>query len=98
MRISSMIDALSHILHANRSLHAATIPPEQELNLLESYMDNQNISPKGRLQWRFDGVPEALYSQLVPQFLLQTLTENTITHGFSNAAGGCIEIKKARYF
>ncbi len=94
--ISSMIDALSHILHANLSLRASTIPLEQELALLESYMYIQNISQKGRLQWRFDGVPADLRSQLVPKFLLQPLVENAITHGFSDTAGGCIEITGTR--
>lgn len=91
--ISTMIEALEKILHANLLTRQACVTVEQELELLKSYMYIQNIRQKGRLQWKVDGVDPSLMQQQIPKFLLQPLVENAIVHGLPEPVdNGCITI------
>ena len=82
--ISTMIEALEKILHANLLTQEDCITVEQELELLKCYMYIQNVQQKGRLQWEIIGMDAQLLQQQIPKFLLQPLVENAIMHGFPN--------------
>ncbi|MFR3786087.1 histidine kinase [Agathobaculum desmolans] len=91
--ISTMIEALEKILHANLLTQQNCITVAQEIELLKSYMYIQNIRQKGRLQWRIEGMDTALLQQQIPKFLLQPLVENAILHGLPEPMDeGCIVI------
>ena len=54
---------------------------DDELDVLESYLDIQKLRLDDRLKVRFD-VDPAVRSALVPPLLLQPLAENAVKHGF----------------
>lgn len=96
--ISTMIEALEKILHANLLTQQDCITVAQELELLKSYIYIQNIRQKGRLQWRIEGMDAALLQQQIPKFLLQPLVENAIIHGLPDPISeGCIVISGTHY-
>jgi len=92
-----MIGGLSHLLR--ESLHAGLVervPIEQELALLERYVDIQRARFGDRLTVTFS-VADSARAALVPGLLLQPLVENAIKHGIGARAGaGRISIAAAR--
>ena len=57
---------------------------DEELDVLESYLDIQKLRLDDRLDVTFD-VDAATRTALVPTFLLQPLAENAVKHGFEGA-------------
>jgi two-component sensor histidine kinase len=92
-----MIGGLSHLLR--ETLHAGLVervPIEQELSLLERYVDIQRARFGDRLIVNLVVDPAAM-DALVPSLLLQPLVENSIKHGIGSRAGdGHIAIVIAR--
>ena len=92
-----MIAGLSHLLR--ETLHASLVdrvPIEQELQLLERYVEIQRARFGDRLTVDVAIEPDAKGS-LVPSLLLQPLVENSIKHGIGARAGaGHIGIRIAR--
>lgn len=92
-----MIAGLSHLLR--ETLHAGLVdrvPVEQELQLLDRYVEIQRARFGDRLTVDVV-VDERAKQALVPSLLLQPLVENAIKHGIGTRAGpGCIEILIAR--
>ena len=70
-----------------------TIPLEEELNVVRSYLALESIRYEERLTVSIEVGPEAV-SLHVPPLMLQTLVENAIKHGISKLTkGGVIELK-----
>jgi two-component system, LytTR family, sensor kinase len=92
-----MIAGLSHLLR--ETLHAGLVdrvPVEQELQLLDHYIEIQRARFGDRLTVDLI-VDESARQGLVPSLLLQPLVENAIKHGIGARAGpGRIEILISR--
>ena len=69
---------------------------EEEVDVLESYLDIQKLRLDDRLEVTMDVDPAARRA-LVPTLLLQPLAENAVKHGFTGAdEGGHLQIRAAR--
>jgi LytS/YehU family sensor histidine kinase len=92
-----MITGLSHLLR--ETLHTGLVdrvPVEQELQLLDRYVEIQRARFGDRLTVEITADADARRA-LVPSLLLQPLVENAIKHGIgARAAAGRIEIRIAR--
>lgn len=64
---------------------------EQELLLLDRYVEIQKIRFSGKFGLRTQVEPEVL-DALVPKLMLQPLVENAIVHGFEDSDGGEIVV------
>ena len=95
--VRRMIARLSELLR--NTLEGAgepEIPLEQELALLQRYLEIMEIRFRGRLEIDIQ-VNEEVARALVPNLILQPLAENAIKHGVSKIDGtGRIEISAAR--
>jgi two-component system LytT family sensor kinase len=70
---------------------------QDELQLVESYLEIQRIRFADRLTIDVDADPDAL-DACVPTLVLQPLVENAVTHGISNQRGpGRITIRARRH-
>jgi hypothetical protein len=66
----------------------------QELNLVETYLEVENVRFGERLEYRILMTGTELETLPIPRFLLQPLVENSIKHGIARNTGkGLIEIK-----
>jgi two-component system LytT family sensor kinase len=83
-----MISGLSHLLR--ETLHAGLtdrVPVEQELALLDRYIEIQKARFGDRLKVEVSVADPAALAALVPSLLLQPLVENSIKHGIGARAG-----------
>lgn len=62
------------------------VPLEEEMILLEAYIDVEQARFEDRLNFSRDISPEA-YKALVPRFVLQPIVENAIVHGLRHSPG-----------
>lgn len=67
---------------------------EDELQLLERYVEIQKIRFAGKFEFRTE-VDEDLLDVLVPKLMLQPLVENAIIHGFEDGVPGEITVTAA---
>jgi two-component system, LytTR family, sensor kinase len=95
--VRRMIARLSELLRY--TLEAPSEPEvtvEQELRVLQHYLEILEIRYQGRLQTRVTADPDILQA-LVPNLIIQPLAENAMEHGVSQAGGyGAIEIDVSR--
>jgi signal transduction histidine kinase len=87
-RAERTLERLSTLLRA--SLDNATqplIPLRQELSIVESYLDIQNIRFGSTLRTSVT-VPTELQELKVPPFSVQTLVENAVKHGITPSGNG----------
>jgi two-component system LytT family sensor kinase len=93
-----MIGGLSHLLR--ETLHAGLVdrvPLDQELSLLNRYVEIQRGRFGDRLDVRVSIDDPAARAALVPSLLLQPLVENAIKHGIgAKVTAGRIDITAAR--
>lgn len=69
------------------------IPLEDELNVVQNYLELEGIRYEERLQVSYHIDPEVL-KEPIPPLMLQTLAENAIKHGIAKLIeGGEVEIK-----
>ena len=72
------------------------VPLREELALLGSYVEIQQLRFAGSLEVRVDASPETL-DALVPRLVVQPLVENAIRHGTSRRAGaGRVTVRAGR--
>ena len=92
-----MIAGLSELLRKTLDLgEAQEVTLEEELRVLDLYLDIQRIRFGDRLQVRLDA-PAGLRTTRVPALLLQPLVENSIRHGLAaSTSAGRIEILARR--
>ena len=69
---------------------------EQELAMLERYLEIERVRFPDRLSFRIEASP-AIRSAAVPTLLLQPLVENAVRHGIArSAAPGVVEVRAIR--
>lgn len=79
---AEMLDKLGLIFRGITDFSDDTIPLEEELDYINTYIDLQQIRFMDRFSTCID-VPDDLYSYQVPKFVLQPLVENAIAHNLS---------------
>ena len=84
---SRMIERLSALLKATfDEKDEPTVPLGRELDLLEAYLEIEQVRFGDRLRVTIDA-PDELRAVAVPPLLLQPLVENAIKHGVSAVSG-----------
>ena len=87
--LAAISDFLRTVLHSSEE---PEVTVEQELGLLQNYVDIQRVRFGEKLKVRFD-IDESLKSAVVPSLLLQPLVENSIRHGIGpRVSGGTISV------
>lgn len=95
-QISSLITALIRLLRSTINREGTKIPLEKEVENVRNYMRIQDVTYKGNVSFEVE-VPEELNNCLVPNFILQPLTENCLFHGIHpEEAGGKIRISAVK--
>ena len=89
-QVAAMATGLAALLRAGIS-GDKLIPLEQELELLEKYLDIQSVRFEDRFTWETD-IDESFQHCLVPKLILQPLVENAIIHGVANMDDGYIKL------
>ena len=92
-----MVSGLSELLRASLgSVGQQEVPLARELEILEYYVDIQQVRFRDRLTVTIDADPET-HRALVPNLILQPLVENAIKHGIApRAAAGHIDVVARR--
>lgn len=90
-QVATLATDLATILRAGIS-GSEFITLEQELELVERYIDIQSIRFEDRFTCEID-VPEQFQSCLVPKLVLQPLVENAIIHGVVDREDGYIKLQ-----
>jgi sensor histidine kinase YesM len=92
-----MVSGLSELLRLSlRNAGEQEVPLSRELELLEHYVEIQQIRFRDRLTVTVDVAPETMRA-LVPNFILQPLVENAIRHGIGpRAAPGHVDVRAYR--
>jgi signal transduction histidine kinase len=92
-----MIARLSVLLrHALDGVGVQEVPLEEELRVLRSYLEIEQVRFEDRLRVEWRIAPET-YQARVPHLLLQPLVENAIRHGITpSAAEGTVQIVAER--
>ena len=92
-----MVSGLSELLRLSlRNAGEQEVPLSRELELLEHYVDIQQIRFRDRLTVTLEVAPDAMHA-LVPNFILQPLVENAIRHGIGpRAAPGHVDVRAYR--
>ena len=87
--LAAISDFLRTVLHSSSE---PEVTVEQEIALLQNYVDIQRVRFGEKLKVIFD-VDDSLRSAVVPSLLLQPLVENSIRHGIGpRASGGTITV------
>jgi two-component system, LytTR family, sensor kinase len=93
----NMISGLSDLLrHALESADEQEVTLQEEVKLVELYLEIQQVRFSDRLRVRMEVAPETM-NAMVPNLILQPLVENAIHHGISlKSSPGLLEIKTCR--
>ena len=96
-RAERMVSGLSELLRVSLgSAGDQEIPLARELEVLQHYVDIQQVRFEDRLTVAVDAPPD-IQRALVPNLILQPLVENAIRHGLSGrAAAGHVDIVARR--
>lgn len=92
-RAEAVLESLAELFHAALAENRAVVTLEDELTLVQRYLEIEQVRFGGRLRlhWHLD--PKA-GKVLVPPLLLQPLIENAVRHGVEpNEQGGDVEIR-----
>ena len=92
----SMLVGLSDLLrHTLEHSSKQEVELRQEISFIKLYLSIQQMRFSDRLRIQYD-IPPATTRALVPNLILQPLTENALRHGFANSAdSGVIGISSA---
>lgn len=89
---AEMLIATSKLLRSSLEINEKSIPLEQELRLLDSYITIQRARTEGRISFLFE-IEDDIPTVTLPPFTLQPLVENSIVHGLrETVSGGLISI------
>jgi sensor histidine kinase YesM len=75
-----VLDLLTRFYRIALSKGQDTITIQEELRMIQCYLDIENVGYEGRLDWSIQ-IDEMLNDLPIPKFLLQPLIENSIVHG-----------------
>ena len=92
-RAQRMVTRLARLLRSTMRVDdVKTVPLEQELSTVRTYLQVEAVRFEDRLQYTIETSEEALRCS-VPYMLVQTLVENGIKHGVARStAGGCVAV------
>jgi sensor histidine kinase YesM len=92
-----MVSGLSELLRLSlRNAGEQEVPLSREIELLEHYVEIQQIRFRDRLTVTLEVAPDTMQA-LVPNFILQPLVENAIRHGIGpRAAPGHVDVRAYR--
>ena len=92
-----MMDRLGDLLRMTlNTSNVQEVPLKEELEMLQKYLDIEQLRFGSQLTVQMDLEPETLDAQ-VPNFLLQPLVENAVRHGIApHASAGRLLIKAVR--
>ena len=91
-----MLRLLGDLLRATLERGDEVVRVTEELELLDLYLQIQQVRFEDRLDVRLRVDPEVLDAE-IPTFLLQPLVENAVRHGIArSSAGGWIEVRVER--
>lgn len=93
--IRTMVSSLGALLHAAFDKYAELIPLRQEMDILQYYLNIQQIKYKGSITFHVACEEKALLDSFIPKFTLQPLVENAIFHGIEpkHTMQGVVEIR-----
>jgi len=91
-RMSSVLELTGRMLRIGLSNGKSMIPLAEEIELIECYMQIQQIRLGERISYTID-LPDHLRSCSVPKMTLQPFVENSIRHGFHGRKDGRIAIR-----
>lgn len=86
--VTQMIEKFSRLCRMGMKTNSNTIPLSEGIEHAVTYLDVINFrhSDKIQLDLNTQAGTESLY---IPQFMLQPLMENSVTHAFGDASRGC---------
>jgi two-component system, LytTR family, sensor kinase len=92
-----MMDRLGDLLRMTlNTSNIQEVPLKEELEVLQKYLDIEQVRLGNRMTVTIDIDPEALDAQL-PNFLLQPLVENAVRHGIApHAEPGLLSVSASR--
>lgn len=89
-----LIERLSKIFRYSLETREQQVTLGDELQYLGDYMELMDARFAGRISMDIEPFDESLKDRIVPKFMLQTLAENAILHGFRDVReGGEIDIR-----
>ena len=86
--ISTMVESLANLLYYTLSEDRDLVPLENELNLVESYVNIQKLRFTERMAYTCH-VDSDLLTILVPKLCIQPLLENAIKYGVERCVNTC---------
>ncbi|MCF0238340.1 MAG: histidine kinase [Sphaerochaetaceae bacterium] len=90
---ANLLISLSTLLRRSIEINSKVIPLEEELSLLECYLQIQRVRNDCRINFIVEK-EESLPEIFIPPFTLQPLVENSIEHGLKNLTdGGIVRIQ-----
>lgn len=83
-----LIQSISKILRSSIEINALSIPLDDEIDLLESYLFIQRLHCRGRIRLHLDIRKSYMEEDImVPPLIIQPLVENAIKHGMRDITG-----------
>ncbi|MDD3253531.1 MAG: histidine kinase [Lachnospiraceae bacterium] len=80
-----LIKSISKILRSSIEIRSTSVPIDDEIELLESYLYIQRVHCKGRIAFQLDIRKSYMDDEIeVPPLIIQPLIENAIQHGLKN--------------
>ncbi len=86
--ISMMVESLGNLLRISINNKENTVTIEEEMNLLEYYINIQKIRYEDRLDFSMNIKPE-IRKCMIPKLTLQPIVENSINYGLENMLDVC---------
>lgn len=83
-QISSMVEALGHLMRNSINFNEDIITVEKELDIVQSYLTIQNYRFADRLDFQMD-IPASVLHHHIPKLTLQPLLENSFQHAVEPA-------------
>jgi|GEM_PF-3206960 len=87
--VSRMIVALGNLMRSSILKKSETLTLEEELSLVDHYLDIQKIRFGSRLVVHYDINEDALEAK-IPKLIIQPVVENAILHGLEHKTGACV--------
>ncbi|TCN21475.1 sensor histidine kinase [Mesobacillus foraminis] len=94
-QISSMVEALGHLLRNSINFNEDIITLEKELEIVNSYLTIQKYRFEDRLEFQMD-IPSNVIQCKIPKLTLQPLLENSFIHAVEPSLGSSV-IKLTAY-
>ena len=90
----NLIERMAKIFRYSLESHDKRVTLGQELQYLADYMELMDARFAGRISMDIEPFDPALNDRAVPKFMLQTIAENSIIHGFQDITeGGEIDVR-----